>query len=118
MQCWKVVLDNWFQTVTSQANDLLNFNADEWSKIFQTSTYCIPNSDDNEEFDPTYLTLIKQVFDKPLFDKFIEQDIAQSNPLTLTHQTYLLDIVQWQDKIKPEKIKTNRHEDVQTVKTD
>ena len=51
------------------------------------------------------------------FDIFMKQDIAFSNQLTHPHQTYS-NVVQWQDKIKLEEIKTDRHEDTQTVKTD
>ena len=49
--------------------------------------------------------------------KYIEQDVALSNPVTQPHQTYL-DVVQWQDKIKHEGIKANRGEDTQKFETD
>ena len=53
-----------------------------------TSTYCVPNSNDVEEFEPMYITPIKQELDDPMFDKHIEQDMAVSNQLTQPHQTY------------------------------
>ena len=41
----------WYLT-TAQTSDLPNINADEWVKIFGTSTYCIPGQDDCEEYNP------------------------------------------------------------------
>ena len=57
---FNVEFDNWFSTVTTKSNDLPDFNSDEWAKMFGTSIYCIPNSDDVQEFKPMYLTPIKQ----------------------------------------------------------
>ena len=101
---WNVVFDDWFSTVTIQADDFPDFNIDEWSQMFGTSTYYIPNPDDNEELDLTCLIPIKQVSDKSLFDKYIKQDITLSNPLTRPHQTYL-DVIQQQDEMKGKEIK-------------
>ena len=77
MECgiWQLVLN-----VATQADDLPDFNADKRSQMFGTSAYCINNSDDTEKFDPTYLIPITQEYNEPLFDKFIKQDIALSNP--------------------------------------
>ena len=38
--------------MAEDGSDLPDFNADEWSKMFGTSTYCIPCDEDCvEEFD-------------------------------------------------------------------
>ena len=90
MAQWNVVFDDWFLRVTTWTNDLPAFNADEWAtKMFGTSTYCILMQDYNEEFDPTYSVSVKQELNKPMFDQFIHQDIALSNPLIQSNQTYL-----------------------------
>ena len=88
MAQWNVAFDDWFSTVTTQPDDPFDSNADVWAKMFGTSTYCNPNSNEPEDFEPTYLTPMKQELDDPMFDKHIEQDIAISNPLTQPHQTY------------------------------
>ena len=85
---WNVVFDDWFSTITADPNELPDFNADEWSKMFGTSTYCIPNDKEPEAFEPIYSIHTKQESDDPMFDKHIEQDIDISNPLTQPHQTY------------------------------
>ena len=49
---WKIVFDDWFLTIAADGLDLPDFNADKWSKMFGTSTYCIPCSKDYvEEFN-------------------------------------------------------------------
>ena len=48
VDCLIVVFGDWFLTVTIQMHDLPNFNADEWAKMFGTSTYCIPALADGE----------------------------------------------------------------------
>ena len=49
---WNAVFDDWFSTMAEDRSDLPDFNADEWSKMFGTSTHCIPcNEDYVEEFD-------------------------------------------------------------------
>ena len=49
---WNVVFDDWFSTMAEDGSDLPDFDADEWSKMFGTSTHCIPcNEDHAEEFD-------------------------------------------------------------------
>ena len=85
---WNVVFDAWFSTVTTQPDDLPEFNTDELAKMFGTSTYCIPNSKKSEDFEPMHSTPTKQELDDPMFDAHIEQDIAISNPLTQPRQTY------------------------------
>ena len=82
------MFDDWFSTITADPDDLPDFNADKWSKMFGTSTYCIPNDEEPEAFEPMYLMPLKQELDDPMFNKHIEQDIDISNPLTQPHQTY------------------------------
>ena len=49
---WNAVCDDWFSTVTADGDDLPDFNADKWSKMFGTSTHCTPSDKDHiEEFD-------------------------------------------------------------------
>ena len=36
---WNVVFDNWFTTVATNVDNMPNFHADEWSKMFGTSTH-------------------------------------------------------------------------------
>ena len=82
------MFDDWFSTITADPDDLPDFNADEWSKMFGTSTYCIPNNEEPEEFKPMYSTPTKQELDDPMVNKHFEQDIDISNPLSQPHQTY------------------------------
>ena len=42
---WNTVFDDWFTTVATNVNDMPNFHADEWSKMFGTST-CNSEPDD------------------------------------------------------------------------
>ena len=56
--------------------------------MFRTSTYCIPNTKESKEFEPTYSTPTERELDDPMFDKHIEQDIDISITLTQPHQTY------------------------------
>ena len=47
---WNVVFDNWVSTVTTNVEDMSDYHADKWSKMFGTST-C--NSEpDNEVKEP------------------------------------------------------------------
>ena len=94
----------------TQTDDLPYFNADEWAKMFGTSTYCIPMQDDAEEFDLTHTVPSKRELDKPMYDGFIQQDIALSNPLTQPHQTYL-EVTQ-REKIKVEETRPGSHEEI------
>ena len=45
---WNLVFDDWFTTVTTNVDDMPNFHADEWSKMFGTSTH---NSEPNDEVE-------------------------------------------------------------------
>ena len=45
---WNLVFDDWFTTVTTNVDDMPNFHADKWSKMFQTST-CNGKPDDEVE---------------------------------------------------------------------
>ena len=45
---WNLVFDDWFTTVATNVDDMPNFHADEWSKMFGTST-C--NSEPNDEVE-------------------------------------------------------------------
>ena len=42
-----VVFDDWFATITADANQLPDFNSDEWAKMFGDSTYQYPLDDDD-----------------------------------------------------------------------
>ena len=114
----KVEFDDWFLTVTTHTSDLPNLNAYEWCKMLGTSIYYIPTLVDGEEFDPTYSTPIKHESDKPLFNKFIKQEIALSDPLTQPHQTYS-DVVQRQDKVssmkKSNQIDAKKHKQTKWI---
>ena len=35
---WNVVFDNWVSTVTTNVEDMSDYHADKWSKMFGTST--------------------------------------------------------------------------------
>ena len=43
-----VVFDDWFATIATQEEDLPDFNEDEWSRMFGTSTYHEDPGDDEE----------------------------------------------------------------------
>ena len=47
---WSVVFDNWFTTAATNVSDMPNFHADEWSKMFGTSTH--NSQPDNEIEEP------------------------------------------------------------------
>ena len=47
---WNLVFDNWFTTVTTNVDDMPNFHADKWSKMFGTSTH--NSKPDNEVEEP------------------------------------------------------------------
>ena len=108
---WNVVFDDWFSTVTSQPDNLPDFNADEWAKMFGTSTYYIPTLDDHEDFDTQESVRMKQELDDPMFDEFINQDIALSNPLTQPHKTYSK-AVQQNNTIKQETTTLNKRDNI------
>ena len=84
--------------------------------MFGTSTYCIPNTDDSEDFEPTYSTPTKQELDDPMFDKSIQQDIPISNLLTQPHQTYS-EIVQQQSSSKLNNVTPHTNNKVQSSDT-
>ena len=46
---WNLVFDDWFATVTTNVNDMPNFHADKWSKMFGTSTHNSKPDDEVEE---------------------------------------------------------------------
>ena len=52
---WNVVVDDWFATIATSANNLPAFDADEWSKMFGTYTYNFPmeEGDVSKYDDPT-----------------------------------------------------------------
>jgi hypothetical protein len=52
-----VVFDDWFATVTSTENELLNLNSDEWKHMFGESTYQHPLDDDDGADDSKFLGL-------------------------------------------------------------
>ena len=45
---WNVVIDDWFATVATSVDDLPDFNADEWSRIFGAHTYHFPQEPGEE----------------------------------------------------------------------
>ena len=45
---WNVVIDDWFATVSTSVDDLPDFNADEWSRIFGAHTYHFPQEPGEE----------------------------------------------------------------------
>ena len=47
---WNLVFDDWFTTVTTNVDDMPNFHADEWSKMFGTSAH---NSEPDDEVQET-----------------------------------------------------------------
>ena len=50
---WNVVFDDWFTAVTTSVDDLPDFHADKWSKMFGTETHCIDDDeDDKPDFGP------------------------------------------------------------------
>ena len=42
---WNLVFDDWFTTITNSLEDLPDFNSEEWSKLFGTSTYHLPHDE-------------------------------------------------------------------------
>ena len=44
---WNLVFDDWFTTISNSPEDLPDFNSEEWSRIFGTSTYHLPTEDDS-----------------------------------------------------------------------
>jgi hypothetical protein len=49
---WNIIFDDWFATVTSSPDDLLDFNEAEWAQLFGVSTYHHPfDSDDLQSMD-------------------------------------------------------------------
>ena len=47
-----VVYDDWFTTVTTSADDLLDFNSTAWSKMFGDSEYQFISDEDDAKVDP------------------------------------------------------------------
>ena len=47
---WNLVFDDWFTTVTTNVDDMPNFHADEWSKMFGTGAH---NSEPDDEVQET-----------------------------------------------------------------
>ena len=83
-------------------DDLPDFNVDEWAKMFGTSTYCTSTQDDTEAFDLTHLAQATKELNKPMFDNFIQQDIALvPNPLTQPYNRLT-------QKLLKEKIRSNK----------
>ena len=48
---WNVVFDNWVSTVTTNVEDMSDYHADKWSKMFGTSTFNSQPHDKIEEAD-------------------------------------------------------------------
>jgi hypothetical protein len=44
---WNLVFDDWFTIISNSPEDLPDFNSEEWSRIFGTSTYHLPTEDDS-----------------------------------------------------------------------
>jgi len=87
---WNVVFDDWFSTMAEDGLDLPDFNADKWSKMFGTSTYCIPCDEDYvEEFDnsDTQSKRCKNEMDIEE-DDIMPQEMQGINPLLQPTQTF------------------------------
>ena len=75
--------------MTEDGSDLQDFNADEWSKMFGTSAYCIPcNEDYAEEFDNGDTQSQRYKNNTCIEDDVIPQEMQGINPSLQPTQTF------------------------------
>ena len=80
---WNVVFDDWFSTVATNVEEMPDFNADEWSKMFGTSTFDSQPDDEETESDlrpvqPTSWDIEDDTIDE---EAALRQKMLVPNPL-------------------------------------
>ena len=79
---WNVVCNDWISTIAAGGDDLPNFNADKWSKMFGTSAHCMPcDKDCVEEFDCGVPSHKQRKNNKHLKEDVMPQDMQEEDSL-------------------------------------
>ena len=85
---WNLVFDDWFTTVTTNVDDMPNFHADEWSKMFGTSTCnCEPDDEVEEQPQQPVQPITREIEDDSMDEEeALRQRMLAPNPLTQPNQ--------------------------------
>ena len=83
-----VVFDNWFATVSASADQLPDFNSDEWAKMFGDSAYQYP-LDDNDlaelqsaaDLDQAEATAAACADEQRIYDPNLVKPLTSTNPM-------------------------------------
>ena len=85
---WNLVFDDWFATVAANVDDMPDFHADKWSKMFRTSTHNSELDNEVEESLQQRVQLIAHEIEDDSIDEeeAPRQRMSAPNPLTQPKQ--------------------------------
>ena len=86
---WNVTFNDWFSTTAANGTDLPDFDANEWSKMFGTSTHCTPfDKDCVEDFDGGIPKHKQRKNNNNLQEEVIPQDMQAEDSLLEPTQVF------------------------------